>query len=255
VIDAVVLAGGPPDAVAAQEPGAPNKAFVRIGGVTLVERALRALRASKSVRRIIVVAPPATHGSPALALADECRADGVRIRDSLRNGLRGLAPDELVLVCASDLPMLTPLSIDDFVAHARALDPDVGYGCVERRVHLASYPRVPHTWARLRDGTFCGAGLVAVKPRVLPVLDRFIERLGAARKNPLRLASIFGWDVLARFVLRRLSIADAERRAAQVLGAPIRAVISPYAETGVNVDRVTDVALAEELTGAYRASV
>jgi hypothetical protein len=86
-----------------------------------------------------------------------------------------------------------------------------------------------------------------MRPRVFPSLERFIEQLGHARKNPLQLARLFGWDVLLRFALRRLSIADAEQRASQVIGAPVRAVISPYAEIGVNVDRVSDIALAEEL--------
>ena len=106
---------------------------------------------------------------------------------------------------------------------------------------------MPHTWARLRDGTYCGGGFIAIKPRVMPSLQRFIERLGAARKNPLQLASLFGWDVMLRFALRRLSVASAERRASQLLGAPVRAIVSPYAETAVNVDRVSDVALAERL--------
>ena len=247
MIDAVVLAGGRADDVAALEPGAPNKAFVRIAGVTLVERTLRALRSSERVRRIVVVAPAAAHHDPALSLADECRPDGARITDSLRNGLRGFSDGDLVLVCTSDLPVLTAASIDDFVVQAAELDPDLGYGCVEQRVHLASYPKVPHTWARLREGTFCGAGLVVMKPRALPALARFIERLGAARKNPLQLASIFGWDVMLRFLFRRLSIASAERRASQILGVPVYAIVSPYAETGVNVDRISDVALAEEL--------
>jgi molybdopterin-guanine dinucleotide biosynthesis protein A len=246
-MNAVVLAGGNADAVAALEPGAPNKAFVRVGGRTLVERTLRALREAESVGRIVVVAPAVAHGDPPLALADECRVDGAQITDSLRNGLAGLDPDELALVSASDLPVLTAASIDDFIAHARRLDPDIGYGCVERRVHLACYPNVPHTWARLREGTYCGGGFIAIKPRVLPQLERFIERLGAARKNPLRLASIFGWDMLARFAFRRLSIAAAERRASHILGARVRAIVSPYPETGVNVDRVTDVPLAESL--------
>ncbi len=246
-ITAVVLAGGPPDEVARLEDGAPNKAFVRIDGVTLVERTLRALRSAKTVERIIVVAPPAAQGHAALALADERRNDGDKIRTSLRNGLAGLAPDEIVLVSTSDLPVLTAQSVDDFVARARELDADLGYGCLERRVHEAAFPEVPHTWARLRDGTFCGGGLVAIKPRAMPALERFIERLGAARKNVFRLASLFGWDVLTRFIVRRLSVADAEQRASHLLGARVRAIISPYAETAVNVDRVTDVALAETL--------
>ncbi len=251
---AVVLAGGSADEVAALEPGVANKAFVHIGGVTLVERTLRALRASAMIDRIIVVAPAASHSDPALALADECRRDGAKIRVSLRNGLEGLPPDEIVLVTTSDLPILTPASIDDFIEHAQELNADLGYGCVERTVHEAIYPEVPHTWARLREATYCGGGFVAIKPRVLPALERFIERLGAARKNPLHLASLFGWDVLARFALGRLSIASAERRASQLLGAPVRAVVSPYPETGVNVDRITDVKLAEELISASEAA-
>ncbi|HUN28524.1 MAG TPA: NTP transferase domain-containing protein [Alphaproteobacteria bacterium] len=247
VITAVVLAGGAADEVAALEHGAINKAFVHVGGITLVERTLRALRSSSKIGRLIVVAPATAHDNPALALADDRREDGAKIRVSLRNGLRELPPDQIVLVSTSDLPILSGASVDDFIAHALAIDPDLGYGCVERRVHEATFPSVPHTWARLRDGTFCGGGLIAIKPRVLPALELFIERLGAARKNPLRLASLFGWDVLARFAFGRLSVASAERRASQLLGAPVRAIVSPYAETGVNVDRITDVALAEQL--------
>ncbi|MBV8490980.1 MAG: nucleotidyltransferase family protein [Candidatus Eremiobacteraeota bacterium] len=250
--DAVVLAGGPADDVAQQQPGAPNKAFVRVGGVALVTRVIEALRASPSIRSIVVVAPVSSHLAPELRGADEMRPDGARIADSLRNGLAGFPGDDALLVVTSDLPILTPRSVDDFVERARALDADVAYGCVEKRVHIAAFPEVPHTWARLRDGTFCGAGLVAMKPRALAQLERFIERLGAARKAPLRLASLFGWRVLARFAIGRLSIAQAEARATAILGAPVRALVSPFAETAVNVDRVSDIALAERLVRATR---
>ncbi|MEO6834935.1 MAG: nucleotidyltransferase family protein [Candidatus Tumulicola sp.] len=253
-ICAVVLAGGPTDALARLQPGAPNKAFVAIGGVTLVERVLSALRAASSIGRIVVVAPPAVRAHPGLALADELRPDGVRITESLRSGLAGFPPDDGVLVVASDLPILTAAAVEDFAARAHDLDADIAYGCVEKFVHVARFPEVPHTWARLRDGTFCGGGLVSMKPRVLPLLERFIERLGAARKHPFRLASLFGWDVLARYAVGRLAIADAETRAARILGAPVRALVSPFAETAVNVDRVTDVALAEALVAAAQSA-
>jgi GTP:adenosylcobinamide-phosphate guanylyltransferase len=246
-IDAVVLAGGPRDAVAQQQPHAPNKAFVEVAGVTLVGRVLAALRGSRVIGRIVVVAPLPAHDRDELAAADELRPDGIRITESLRNGLAGFSPDRLVLVLASDLPVLTATALEDFVQRAERLDADVIYGCVEKRAHQGRFARVPHTWARLRDGTFCGGGIFALKPRVLPRLEQFIEQLGAARKHPFRLASLFGWDVLARFALGRLTIAQAERRATGVLGAPVRALVSGYPETAVNVDRVSDIALAEEL--------
>jgi GTP:adenosylcobinamide-phosphate guanylyltransferase len=249
-MNAVVLAGGPLDDVARLQPGAPNKAFVDICGTTLVGRVVDALRASTAIERIAVVTPVSEWGNPELRAADDFRADGVRIRDSLRNGLEGFAPDEAVLVATSDLPILSVAAVNDFVGRSAALDADVIYGCVEKQVHLRRYPSVPHTWARMRDGTFCGAGLAAIKPRALPLLERFIEDLGAARKHPFKLASLFGWDMLARFAIGRLSIAQAEARASRILGAPVRALVSPYPETGVNVDRISDVALARELVRA-----
>jgi molybdopterin-guanine dinucleotide biosynthesis protein A len=255
LIDAVVLAGGPQDAVALLQPGAPNKAFVEIGGVTLVGRVLSALRDATTVRRCIAVAPLVMREHPGLSLADELRPDGVRITESLRNGLTGLEPDRIALIVASDLPVLTPAAVDDFAARVEALAADVVYGCVEKRVHLQRFPEVPHTWARMRDGTFCGGGIAAMKPRALPLLERFIERLGAARKHPLKLASFFGWDMLARFAAGRLTIARAEQRAERILGAPVRAAISPFAETAVNVDRASDVALARDLVSRASATV
>ncbi|MBV8281260.1 MAG: nucleotidyltransferase family protein [Candidatus Eremiobacteraeota bacterium] len=246
-MNAVVLAGGPLDAVARLQPGAPNKAFVEIGGVTLVGRVLKALRAAEGVTRLIVVTPPGASGHHDLTLADELRPDGEHITESLRNGLAGLDDSADVLIVASDLPVLTSVAVDDFVRGVGDLDADVVYGCVEKSVHMGRFPDVPHTWARMRDGTFCGGGLGSVKPRVLPRLERFIERLGAARKHPFRLASLFGWDMLARFALGRLTIAAAEARAAQLLGASVKAFASAFPETAVNVDRLSDVALARGL--------
>lgn len=243
----IVLAGGKPDEVAALQPGVPNKAFITIAGKPLVTRTLEALRAAPSVGRIIVVAPAAAHNLPALALADETREDGTRIRDSLSNGLSGLPPDEDVFVSASDLPVLSTVCIESFLRDAIAARAELTYAILERRLHESRFPEVPHTWAKLRDGTYCGAGFITLRPRVWPLLSQFIEQLGAARKNPLRLASLFGWDVLLRFALRRLSVADAQNRASAILGARVCAVFSEHPEMAVNVDRVSDVALAQKL--------
>ena len=272
---AVVLAGGPPDAVSALAPDVPNKAFVPIAGVPLVQRTIAALRSSPHVGRIIIVAPrdPAARRALATAVtaaaaddADDAdggdngngigngKGNGNEIRDagdtmteSLQSGLRDLPPDELVLVFASDLPVLSRAALEDFIARVRAHDADLVYACVERATHTARFPDVPHTWARLADGTYCGGGGIALRPRVLPRLARLLGRLGRARKNPLRLAAIFGPAVLVRYALGRLTVAAAERRASVLLGAPVRAAICAYPEIAINVDRPSDVPLAESL--------
>ncbi len=246
-VDAIVLAGGPPDDVAALAPDAPNKAFVPIDGQTLVERTLAALRATPAVGRIIVVAPPAAHARRELTQADEIRADGATMLASLRSSLQHALPNDPILTCASDLPVLTRAALEEFLRLAFARDADVVYGCVEREVHERQFPGIPHTWARLRDGAYCGAGVAMLKPRVLDAVARFLGRLGTARKNPLHLAAIFGPQILLRYATGRLSLDDIERRASALLGAPAAAALCTHAEIAINVDRPTDVAIAETL--------
>jgi GTP:adenosylcobinamide-phosphate guanylyltransferase len=246
-LNAIVLAGGPPDAVAALEPGAPNKAFVRIGELTLVERTLRAVRSVPRIERIVVVVPESTLAAGALAGADEARPDGPRMIESLRSGLAGFAPDEPLVIAASDLPVLTRAALDEVIDEALVRDLDLGYATLERRYHDARFPAIPHTWARMREGQFCGGGAVILKPRVLPRLERLLDQLGSARKSPLRLAAIFGWGTLVRFALGRLSIADAELRASGLIGARAGAIRCTHPEIAVNVDRPADVALAKGL--------
>jgi GTP:adenosylcobinamide-phosphate guanylyltransferase len=249
-LDAIVLAGGAPDAVAALEPGAPNKAFVRIGGVPLVTRTVQGLRASSRIDRIVVVAPPSAAAHPALSGASEVRGDGTRMIESLRSGMQGFTEDALVIVAASDLPALDAPAVDEFVDAVLARNLDVAYACLERTFHEAAYPEFPHTWARMREGRFCGGGLVALRPRVMPRLATFLDALGGARKSPLRLASLFGWDMLARFAVGRLGIADAEARAARLLGgARVGAVRSTHAQIALNIDRVADVSKANARFG------
>jgi GTP:adenosylcobinamide-phosphate guanylyltransferase len=249
-VNAVILAGGPPDAVAALSPGAANKAFVPVAGMTLVERTLRALRGCARIERIVVVAPRATHAAAALADADEQRVDGPRMIESLRSGLAGFAPERPVLVAASDLPVLTAAAIAEVLAALDERDLDIGYTCLQRHYHDARYPQIPHTWARMREGQFCGGGLTAIKPRSVERLAGVLDALGAARKAPLRLAGVLGWDVLARFALGRLTIAAAEARASAILRGPVGAIRCTHPEIAVNVDRPSDLALAEALLAA-----
>jgi hypothetical protein len=145
---------------------------------------------------------------------------------------------------------LTPAALDEALDLLAARELDVAYGCLERRFHDARYPQIPHTWARLREGSFCGGGVSALRPRALPRLAAVMDRLGAARKSPLRLAGIFGWDVLARFATGTLTLAAAEARASALVGAPAGALCCTHPEIAVNVDRPADVALAEALIRA-----
>jgi len=254
-MNAIVLAGGPADDVAALHPGAANKAFVPVAGIALVERVVSALRAVPRVEQIVVVAPSQTHGCAALAQADETRTDGSRIIDSLRSGMAGFPADEPLLIVASDLPVLTTPALDEVFDALALRELDVAYTCLARRYHDERFPQIPHTWARMREGQFCGGGVSAIRPSALGRLSEFLDALGAARKAPLRLAAVFGWDVVLRFALGRLSIADAQARATAIMRGPVGAICCTHPEIAVNVDRPRDVPLAEALLETQRAGI
>ena len=176
------------------------------------------------------------------------RPDGVRITESLRNGLAGFDPGNRRAYRG-----IGPAGADGTggrrfrFERLNALGADVVYGCVEKQTHLAAFPTCRTPGRGCATEHSAAEESSRIKPRALPSLERFIERLGAARKHPFRLASLFGWDVLARFAIGRLTIAQAEARASRILGAPVRALVSPYPETAVNVDRESDVELARRL--------
>jgi len=242
-MNALVLAGGKRDGVC-DGTAAVNKAFVPIAGVPMVTRVLHTVRAVPAIEQITVVAPTTALDDSALEPADVRRSSGERIIDSVQRGLSESEPDAMTLVVTSDAPLISAEHLQRFAEKLESIEADLVYGIAEKKAHEQRYPGVPHTWARMRDGIFCGGAVFGMKPRVLPQLARFLDELAASRKSPLRLARAFGWDVVLRFALGVLSIDAAERRASKLLGNPVRAIVVEP-DLAFNVDRKSDLELAE----------
>ena len=242
-LNALVLAGGRRDVVC-DGSSAINKAFVPVAGVPMVTRVLRALRSVPEIAQITVVAPLVALDDSALSIADVRRSSGEHIVESVERGLSETDPNAMTLLATSDAPLMSTESLSAFVRALADTDADLVYGIAERKSHEQRFPGVPHTWARMRDGIYCGAAVFGMRPRVLPALTRFLNELAAARKSPLRLATFFGWDAVLRFALGFLSIASAESRASAILGYPVRALIAAP-DLAFNVDRKGDLTLAE----------
>ena len=235
VATAVVLGGGEGDALAGSA-GVPAKAMVPFRGLPLGSYVLEALAQSDSVERIVYVGPTDT----SLEVCDfESTAAGNRVAASLQSGIRvamqGSLPATRILVATADLPWLTPEAVDDFVQHAP--DAHLTFPVVARDVAESAFPDQRRTYVKLRDGVFTGGNLVLVKTAAVERLLPFIDRLYLARKNPLRLAGVIGLGILGKLLAGRLSIADVERRASELLGGPARVYISKHAGLAADIDK------------------
>lgn len=222
-----------------------NKAYLPIGGMLMLERVLRSLRGATAIGQIRCVTQPeafsAAFGPRGRDLCDEVVTPGNGLIDSMLMGFAGLPEERLVLVVATDIPLVRSSDVDAFAERARSAPCDVAYGFVRREPHDAKYPNVRHTWVRLREGTFCGSGVSAIRAGAVDGLTGALRRIVAARKSPLRLASIFSMTLLVRYLLGMLSIADAERRANEITGCRCRGIACEEPELALNVDRLADL--------------
>lgn len=248
---AVALAGGQlePDFRAAGYT-AVNKAYLKIGDTLMLERVLLALHAAASISRIRCVtqlqAFREAFGDPRAA-GIEIVEPGENLIDSLLAGFDGLDPDEMAVLCATDIPLATAPAIDAFASKAADIACDIGYGFVSRDSHMKRYPHIRHTWVKLREGTFAGGGVSVMRPGAARPVADLLKKVTAARKSPLKIAALFSPGLLLRLPFGHVSVTELERQADRISGLTCRGILTDDPELAVNVDHASDIPEVERL--------
>lgn len=227
-----MLAGGKADDPLAQKFGVVSKTMVPHRGRPLVEHTLGAL--VQAGLEVILVGPPVPlKPSPKVALPDH----GSLIAN-LEAGLQA-AVGEKVLVATGDMPFLSVEAVCWVLEHA----PQAGfvYTIIAKPIIEQRFPGMRRTYARVREGSFTGGNIVIINKQLfftaLPLLKRALE----LRKKPLALARMIGFGTLLKVLLGRADIPGLEARVSQIIGVPARALITPYAEVGVDLDKEEDL--------------
>jgi GTP:adenosylcobinamide-phosphate guanylyltransferase len=255
MLDIVVTAGFDPvspDPLAAAV-GAPQKALIDVAGRPLVWWTVQALRECPLVGRIVVVGiDPALQVD--LGEGVECLPN---LPDHMENVISGVnrllahRPDmEYGIIASGDVPMLRPETVSWLVNTCLADRYDFYYPIVQDQVMEVQFPGAGRSYVRVREGRFCGGDIFVFRTVVLQANLALARRLMAARKNPLRQASMFGWKALVKVVLGRLTIAEGEKVASRLLGCRARVIISPHADLGMDVDKPHQLEMARRLLAA-----
>ena len=252
---ALVLAGqrarGEPVAEAA---GLSHKCLVPVAGVPMLVRVITALDASTSVDRIVV------------SIEDPGLVDTLSEHSSLRDSGRLLALESArspslsalaaaegldhavpLLITTADHPLLTSAMVDDFLKSAGDSGADMAAGLTPGAALLAAYPHAKRTFLKFRDGPYTGSNLFAVLTEDGLKALRFWRRVEQERKRPWRIARAFGLRSLLAYLLGRLTLDETMIRASKTIGAKVRAVRTPLAEAGIDVDKPEDLVLVEEI--------
>ena len=252
-VTAIVLAGQRPGSdPLSQHFGRSHKALIDLAGQPMLAWVGAALAGRRDVKRIVILAQDgaALLDHPQTRwLRDEAhvtsRNCGDSIAEAISGTLRAMPGNYPFLLTTADNVLLDDAMLDQFMAHSAGAD--VAVALVERRTLEATYPGNRRTWLPFRGGAYSGANLFWLgSPGALEALAVW-RRVEQQRKKARAVLGAFGWGLALLIALRRLTLDQAIARAGRRLGIKARAVVLPYAEACIDVDKPSDHGMAETI--------
>jgi CTP:molybdopterin cytidylyltransferase MocA len=223
------------------------KALIPIAGKPMIAHVVDAVAGSRYVEHLAVV-----DLDPDLDVTFSVPVEHVPgTGDLLGNVEAGLRyavdryPDlDGVVLSTSDVPTITAEVIDTFIKMCFETDHTLYYPIVERSVMETRFPKSSRTYVHLREGDFAGGDVFLFRPGLSVGNRELWDSLAQSRKSALRQVRMFGIWPLLKLIARRLSLAEAERRACDVLQIRGHAVVFPYPEVGMDVDKPFQLEIA-----------
>lgn len=249
--DIVILAGGPMDKELESFSDAPNKGFIDVAGIPMVEYVVDAAKKSRFCGRVILAAQEEWVNERLKNKVDQIARPGDSMVDSLKKAVGAIEnPTQYVLVMPCDVALVTGEAIDDFIGRSLSYDPpiDISYGFLSKEDSEAKFPDVHHTYIRTADGTFCGTGFFLMDPKMVNPLEEFFQRLVKNRKNPIALVGVLGFGALFQLLIGTITVKQAEARVLEIMGGYRgKGVQTSYAEAGFNVDAPNELNIARKI--------
>lgn len=238
---AVILAGRTPSErdELLEHTRARRKALIRIRGKEMVRYVAEALVGSGRVDRLVIVGLQAGHVADlGVDVPVSFVPNQGNLLANVAAAIKELGPVKRAIFSSADIPLLNPEAVKDFVERCEAADVDLGYAVVERSVMEDRFPGSGRSFRPLKDGHFAGGDLSLVNPEVIARNMDYIESFSSTRKSGLQTARAVGLGLAVRFLLRSLTLEYAEKRVEELLQCTCKAIITPFPEVGMDVDRV-----------------
>lgn len=250
----IVLAGQRPGPDSfARHFGLERKALVPLNGKPMISHVVRTLHSSPHIGTIIVMSQDIEGLRPAVDAAGgaELVESHSNISLSIKKQVDKTGFSSPVLVTTADHPLLTLQMIDEFLTNAAG---DVAVAMVERKAMLRQFPDAKRTWLRFSDGAWSGANLFALMSlKSVFALDLWAEA-EQDRKKSWRLFMHFGVRLASRALTRTIGLRTALGVAGKRLGLEAQLVSMSDPVAAIDVDKVADHILAEQILAERQAS-
>jgi NDP-sugar pyrophosphorylase family protein len=241
-MDAIVMAGGipkPEDPLYEFTQGGP-KALLDIAGKPMVQWVLDAISGAESVDRVVLISlsdeVDLNCSKPVTYLPDQGG-----LLENVRGGIEKVVEinpqAKHVLTVSSDIPTIKSEMIDWMVAENSKSDLDLYYTVIPRKVMEERFPESNRSYTLLKDAELCGGDLNMIRASTVYANVDMWDQIVAARKSVFKQAALLGYGNLLLLLSRQLTLAGAIKRVTKKMDITGEAVISPYAELGMDVDK------------------
>ena len=241
-MDAIILAGGTPQPDEPLYPytkGLP-KAMVDICGKPMVQWVLDAVEQAETIEGVVVVGLSPQNNLKSTKIKSYADNQGsilLNIRKGVEKTQEFNPQTKHVATVSADIPAVLPEQINWVVKTAMQSDQDVYYNVIERKVMEQRFPGSKRSYTRLKDVEVCGGDLNIIRASAVTGGDALWDQIIAARKNVFKQAALIGYDTLFLLLLRQLTLAGAVAMVVKRIHLTGRALLCPYAEVGMDVDK------------------
>jgi GTP:adenosylcobinamide-phosphate guanylyltransferase len=220
--------------------------LIDVAGKPMIQWVLDALGSAKRVNNVIVVGLSPKSGvtckKPLHFVSNQGRMLA-NLVTGINKALELNKKNQYVLVVSSDIPALKSEMVDWLVDACMETKDDLYYGVCPREVMETRFPDSKRTYTHLKDMDVCGADMNITHVRMATEHLDMWEQLIGTRKSPLRQAAIIGYGTLFALFMRRLTLEDAVARVCDRIGIKGRAIVWPYAEPCMDVDKPSQLEL------------
>lgn len=241
-MDAIVIAGGInlPDDPLYELTGIEKKALIPLVGRPMVAWVVDALAGSGLVEHIAIVGlepDEVDFGNAPVYFTPS-------VNDLIGNVLAGL--EQLrkinplvrkVLLCSSDVPLITAEIVRGFVEECGLQEAEAYYAVVEEKIMEARFPGSKRTFVPFKGGRYSGGDIFLFDVAATRANAKLFRSLTSSRKDYWKQARMIGLGFIIRFLLRMMTIHEAAERSKKVINLDARVVDTRYAEIGMDLDK------------------
>ena len=243
----------------AQAGGVSHKCFIDISGQPMLRRVVRAVLESGRIGRTIVAIEPDSIEEAKALLADlpgAERIEYVASRENIAASVDAVATSDMLplVITTGDNALHTAEMVRFFCDALDTFRDDAALGLTPAHYILEKYPEGNRAFHRFRDGAFSSCNIYALMNERSLKGTRVFATGGQFGKKPKRLIGAFGLASFLLYKSRMLKLRTFLNFLSFAVGVRPGAVLMPFAEGPIDVDRMQDWHLANRIVSDREAA-